>query len=140
MDARIKVLSAFMIGALGLLLLNLLIVGLLSGSFSFAVTQFLKLKFFLIPIIIGFGVQAALVQLLKARAVNRSRAIVGGSGAYNTTSMAACCAHHVTDTLPFLAAGGVASFFSTYQNYFLIAAIIINWTGVVYLFNKLKRI
>src|SRR5215216_1747831 len=68
-----------------------------------ALSIFLPNRWYVIPIWITFGVQAALYSILRFRlflsmtATEHSGALMGTSGGTSVTAMVACCIHHVTD-------------------------------------------
>ena len=62
-----------------------------------------------------------------------------GSGGAGVGSMAACCAHHVTDVLPLVGLAGAGLFLSTYQGLFLLLGVLSNAVGAVYLLSVLSR-
>src|SRR3972149_10680171 len=136
MSSKLKSFAIFITAFLGLLLLNITIVAILSKSLDFALEQFSSLKIFLIPIALGFGLQAVLYSLIKAR----TTLMMVGTGSINAGAMVACCAHHIADLFPFLAVGGLSSFLVSSQKYLLVGALIINWLIVIYFFKKLKGI
>ena len=124
---------------LGLIVFNFLLITLFSGSASYALEQMLKLKFFILPLALGFSLQVLLV--LKIRdAMKNSMLVVSATGAVSTGTMIACCAHHVTEVLPFLALGGSSVFLINYQKELLFVSIVINWLGALYMFKKLRRL
>ena len=67
MNLKLKSFAIFLSAFLGLLLVNIAIVAILSRSLDFALEQFLSLKLFLIPIALGFGLQALLYSLIKEK-------------------------------------------------------------------------
>ena len=103
-------------GLAGILLLSGLYFGLVSWveSPQHAVQLFWDERWIIIPIILGFGVQAALYTILKKRlfiplastgssgTMAPATGMMGAGGTTSTVAMVACCAHHVTDVLPIL--------------------------------------
>ena len=136
MSSKAKPLVVFITAFLGLLLLNIAIVAILSKSISFATEQFLSLKIFLVPIAVGFGLQAALYSLIKAK----NALLMVGSGSINTGAMVACCAHHIADLIPLMAIVGISAFLVYIQKYLLIGALVLNWLIVIYLYKKFKEV
>lgn len=125
------------ISFIGLIFLNFLLISVISRSPSFAFEQLLKLRFYILPLALGFGVQAALFFKIR-RLFRKSSLVVSGTGAASTGSMLACCAHHLTEALPLLAIGGVSSFFTNFQKEFLLMSILINWLGALHLYKKFR--
>ena len=123
----------------GLVFLNFLLISFFSKSTSFALNQLLNLKFYIIPLALGFSFQVLL--FLKIReSIKSSSLLVSGTGAMSTGSMLACCAHHITEVLPFLAFGGLSIFLSNYQKELLMLSILINWLSALYMYRKLKTL
>ena len=131
---KFKYVLLFTLSTFGLLSINFLTVGVLSKSFDFALEQFLDLGFLLIPLSLTFGAQVVLYSLIKGKSVM----LVAGSGSVNTGTMVACCAHHLSNLLPFIAFGGFASVLASSQKYLLVGALVLNVILVLYLFSKLK--
>src|SRR3989338_7220985 len=122
---------------LGLILFNFLFISFLSKSTNFALEQLLNLKLYIIPLALGFSFQVLLFLNIREK-VKGSSGLVFGSGTMSTGSMIACCAHHITEILPFLALGGISIFFTNYQKELLILSILINWFGVLYMYRRLR--
>ena len=86
-------------------------------------------RWIVIPIILGFGVQAALYSILKLRlfvpvsAPGPSGHMMGASGTTSALAMVACCAHHVTDVLPILGLTAAATFLARYQLAFMVVGL-----------------
>ena len=97
----------------------------LAESPSHALEQFWQDRWYVIPIILGFGVQAALYTILKLRlfvpisSTGPSGAMLGAGGSTSTLAMVACCAHHVTDVLPILGLTAAATFLAQYRLVFM---------------------
>ncbi len=128
-------LGAGVVGSLGLTLVYLGIVAL-AESPKHAVEQFWQDRWIVIPIIIGFGIQAGLYVILKKRLfipvveTGSSGKLMGAGGATSTVAMVACCAHHVTDALPFLGLAAASTFLAQYRTVFMIAGLGINLLGI----------
>lgn len=103
---------------MGALMLTGLYFGIVSWAESpeHALDLFWEDRRIVFPIIVGFGVQAALYTILKKRLFlpvahpGPSGALTGAGGATSTLAMIACCAHHVTDVLPVLGLTAAAAF------------------------------
>ena len=122
----------------GLIVLNFLLISYFSKSTSFAFKQLFDLKFYIVPLALGFGFQVAIFMNFR-NSIKQSGAVVGSTGAVSTGTMIACCAHHITELLPFLALGGLSIFFTNYQKELLIFSILINWLGVLYFFSQGRK-
>jgi hypothetical protein len=106
------------VGLLASIFLTTVYFGIVSWaeSVSHAVDFFWQDRWIVLPIIIGFGVQAALYTILKwrlympvsvsnsigSKQIPATGASMGVSGTTSTVAMVACCVHHVTDVLPIL--------------------------------------
>jgi hypothetical protein len=110
-------------GLLGSAFLTGLYLGIVSWaqSLDHAVDLFWQERTFTIPLILGFGIQAAIYTVLKKRLfvpvahTGPSGALTGMSGASSTLAMVACCAHHAVDVLPILGLSAAAAFLAEYQ-------------------------
>jgi len=115
---------AFIVGAGFLTLLYFGIVSL-AESPQHALELFWEDRWFVFPIIIGFGIQSALYIILKKQLfipvaqTGPSGAMTGASGGVSTAAMAACCAHHVADVLPILGLTAAAAFLAEYRIAFM---------------------
>lgn len=118
-------------GLAGAGLLTLLYFGIVSWAESpqHAVELFWEDRWIVIPIILGFGVQAALYVILKKRLfvpvthTGASGALTGAGGGMSTVAMVACCAHHVTDVLPILGLTAAATFLADYRIAFMLVGL-----------------
>ena len=136
--------AAFVLG-------STLIVGIYFGILTWAqgwdaaVSIFLSNRWYVIPIWITFGVQAALYSILRFRLLipttesDHSGALMGTSGGTSITAMVACCIHHVTDVLPVLGLGAAATFLTRYQRPFMLLGLGMNVLGIVLMLTVLYR-
>ena len=53
--------------------------------------------------------------------------------------MVACCAHHLTDLLPFLGLAGLAIFLADYQLLFIIVGVLSNIVGITIMLENIQR-
>lgn len=106
---------------------------------------FLPNRFYVIPIWLTFGIQAALFSILRFRlfvpaaAAAGSGAVIGTSGGTSVTSMVACCLHHVTEVLPVLGLSAAATFLTRYQRPFMLVGLGMNILGIVFMLTVLYR-
>ncbi|MCA9872871.1 MAG: hypothetical protein KC441_04435 [Anaerolineales bacterium] len=125
-------------GVAGAGLLTLLYFGIVSWAESpqHAVELFWEDRWIVVPIILGFGVQAALYIILKKRlfvpvsATGPSGALTGAGGGMSTAAMVACCAHHVTDVLPILGLTAAAAFLAEYRIAFMLVGLGTTLVGI----------
>lgn len=120
------------------LLMFYFIVASLFGGLSFAIGNFVKLWYWMIPLVAGFGIQMGgffyFKQIMRASVAGNAIASTGIS----TTSMVACCVHHIADIAPFLGITTLGLFLGKYQPAFLILGIVSNALGIVYMFGMLS--
>ena len=128
-------------GAGSALIAVYLIVLALTNSLEHATTELLRLKYWMTALVLGFGLQVGL--FAYARAAAHGHAIhargVAAAGSTSTAAMIACCAHHLTDVLPFIGLTGAALFLSAYQTLFLLLGVLSNAVGVVYVLGIVRR-
>ena len=110
-----------------------------------AVDIFLPNRWYVIPIWISFGVQAALYSILRFRlfipmtSATHTGAVMGTSGGTSVTAMVACCLHHVTDVLPILGLSAAATFLTRYQRPFMLVGLGMNLIGIIVMLVILYR-
>lgn len=95
--------------------------------------------YFVLPLMIGFGVQAGLFRAIRDRSTRGSPALVA-SGGVSTTSMAACCVHNLVPLVPVLGVTGIAAFFSEYQSHMFLASTLFMAVGVIYMLRTYRKI
>lgn len=113
----------------------------LANSLEHALTEFLRLWYWMTPIILGFAAQIGLFAYARGASgahAGHGRGVAASGGA-STVSMVACCAHHLTDVLPLVGLAGAAFFLSAYQSLFLLLGVLSNLVGLVYLLGILRR-
>jgi hypothetical protein len=92
------------VGGAGLLSLLYFVIVSLAESSPHAVERFWADSWIVIPIILGFGAQAALYVILKKRlfvpvaSTGASDALTGAGGDMSAIARVACCAHHPVPT------------------------------------------
>ena len=132
---------------LGSTLIAAIYFGILTWAqgWSAASSIFLSNRWYVIPIWITFGIQAALYSVLRFRlfiptaASGHSGAMMGTSGGASITAMVACCIHHVTDVLPVLGLSAAATFLTRYQRPFMLIGLAMNLLGIVVMLVVLYR-
>ena len=119
-------------------------IGILTWAqgWDYASSQFVRDRWYVIPIIIGFGVQAALYTVLRFRlfipisstghagSMTPFTGVMGASGGTSAIAMVACCIHHVTDVLPILGLSAAASFLTRFQRPFMLIGLAMNLIGI----------
>jgi len=137
-------LTAFL---LGFSLMTGLYFGILTWvqGWEYASKQFLLNRWYVMPIWIGFGIQAALYAILRFRlfipttTTGHTGAMMGTSGGTSVTAMVACCLHHVTDVLPILGLSAAATFLTRYQRSFMLVGLSMEIIGVIVMLIVLYR-
>jgi hypothetical protein len=137
-------LSAFLLG-------SSLIAGIYFGiltwaqGWDYATSQFVLNRWYVVPIWVAFGIQAALYTILRFRlfvpttSSAHTGALMGTSGGTSVTAMVACCLHHVTDVLPILGLSAAATFLTRYQRPFMLVSLGTEIFGIVVMLVVLYR-
>ena len=89
------------LAASSLLLAFYFVVASLLGGVSFALDNFVKLWYWMIPLVVGFGVQIGMFFYVKSEMHKKATGTAAASTGASATSMVACCAHHIADIAPF---------------------------------------
>jgi len=128
-------LAAFLLGSA---FISIFYLGILTWAqgWDYASSQFMRDRLYVIPIILGFGVQAALYSILRfhlfipVTSTGHAGSMIGASGGTSATAMVACCIHHVTDVLPILGLSAAASFLTRYQRPLMLVGLVMNLIGI----------
>jgi hypothetical protein len=114
-------------------------------GWDYALKQFSLNRWYVVPIWIAFGIQAALYAILRFRlfiptsSTGHTGALMGTSGGTSVTAMVACCLHHVTDVLPILGVSAAATFLTRYQRPFMLFGLGTEIVGIVIMLIILYR-
>lgn len=127
------------IASVGLFMLYGVTMTLLSG-WPATVEQFQALWWLMLPLSIGFGIQVSLYTKLKSAIRSKTKQALATSGVASSASMLACCAHHLTDVLPFLGFSAVSIFLTKYQIPILLVSIGINIYGIGLMKKHLRMV
>jgi len=124
-----------LLGAAGLLGFYLVVVWLGSKSWSHAVDLLLTDRYYVAAVAAGFGIQIGLYayvrRLLRGdHGLKSSTAVAAAGTGTSTTSMIACCLHHVADVLPVVGLSGAAVFLSNYKIPLIVVGLITNAIGI----------
>ncbi len=124
-----------LIGLFGsaLLLAFYFIIASLLGGVSFALDNFVKLRYWMIPLVVGFGVQIGMFFYVRQEMHKKATGTAAASTGASATSMVACCAHHIADIAPFLGISTLGLFLTKYQSTFLLIGILSNVLGITYM-------
>jgi len=130
-------------GLLGSIVLSALYFGLMTwlSGFKIAWEQFMQLWPWMSILITGFGMQVGLFTYLhqQKKLTADEKASMAASGGVSTTSMLACCAHHLTDIAPLLGISALTFFLAKYQVTFLVFGIFSNIFGIVFMLKSMSR-
>lgn len=114
-------------------------------GWAYASSQFVLNRWYVIPIWVAFGIQAALYAILRFRlfipttTAGPTGAVMGTSGGTSVTAMVACCLHHVTDVLPILGVSAAATFLTRYQRPFMLIGLGTEIIGIALMLFVLYR-
>jgi len=114
-------------------------------GWDYASRQFLLNRWYILPIYVSFGIQAALYSILRFRlfvpttTMGHTGVLMGTSGGTSVTAMVACCLHHVTDVLPILGLSAAAAFLTRYQRPFMLVGLGLNIIGILVMLVVLYR-
>ena len=115
----------------------------IANSFDHAFEQFLEMWYWIMLLVVGFGVQVGLYFHIREgfRALNTDGATtaVAAAGGVSTTSMIACCAHHLTDVLPIIGLSAAAAFLAEYQLLFIIIGVFSNLVGITMMLGIIQQ-
>lgn len=126
-------------GMLAMLALYFIAVSLISDM-AFAVGQFKKFWYYIIPLTLGFGVQLALYMYLRqaVRQTDGSGKVLAVSGGTSGAAMITCCAHYLANVAPLVATAGVVTFLTQYQVQFFWVGLIFNIASTAYVWRKIR--
>jgi hypothetical protein len=114
----------------------------LAQDWTHALGQTAELWYWVLALAGGFGIQAGLFSFIRQGIHERQAATTGSvaaSGGVSAGSMAACCAHHLSDILPLLGLSGVAIFLVRYQLFFIVAGVLSNIVGITIMLETIQR-
>ncbi len=130
------------IGAATLLIMVYLGLITLAQDFTHALKQTAELWYWVLALAGGFGIQAGLFSFIRHGMSERRAATTGSvaaSGSVSAGSMAACCAHHLSDVLPLFGLSGIAIFLVDYQLFFIILGVLSNIVGITIMLETIQR-
>jgi hypothetical protein len=114
-------------------------------GWSYASSQFMRDRAYILLIIVSFGIQSALYSILRFQlfmpltSTHHTEPMLGASGGTSVTAMVACCIHHVADVLPILGLSAAASFLTRYQRPLMLVSLSMNILGIITMFFILYR-
>ena len=137
-------LAAFLLGASFIAVIYFGILTWAQG-WEYAANQFQLNRWYVVPIWVAFGIQAALYSILRFRlfipttTIGRTGAMIGTSGGTSVTAMVACCLHHIADVLPILGLSAAATFLTRYQRPFMLVGLGTEIIGIIAMLAVLYR-
>jgi Cu+-exporting ATPase len=113
------------------------VVSLISGM-DFALEQFAKFWYFIVPLSLGFGIQVGLYTYLKNLVGQHgvSGKVVAVSGTTSTAAMVSCCAHYLANILPILGVTGFLAVVGEYQVELFWVGLAFSAAGIMYISSK----
>jgi hypothetical protein len=114
-------------------------------GWEYAAFQFARDRAYVVPIILAFGVQAALYSVIRFRLygpvqnAGMGGVMMGSSGGTSATAMVACCLHHATNVLPILGISAATAFLARYQRPFMQVSLAMNLLGILIMLISLQR-
>ena len=112
------------------------------SGWVFAQSQFADFWYFIVSLVVGFGIQIALYQYIK-NLVHSGKGmgkVIGVSGTTSTAAMISCCAHYLVNLVPILGVTGLATFAAQYQVKLFWVGILFNIAGIVYMVNRIIKL
>ena len=146
MENETKNYSPIVWGVAGGLLIGLLfylLQALGMQSWQGPLYQFRYRWYFILPLILGFAVQAGLFRAIHLKTRHGGGGVLTASGGVSTTAMIGCCLHNLVFLLPILGLSGAVVFFGAYQSYIFLTSIAFVLGGVIYMgwkYQKIKRL
>lgn len=140
-SVALKPVTAGILGAIGLFAVYYLVLFLVTKDPDHPINQMRLYQPWMSLLILGFGLQVGLLYLLRSgvqlrlsRDENReAKAVTSAGAAFSGASMAACCAHHLTEIIPILGISGTALLLTEYQKELLILGVAVNGLGIIFM-------
>src|SRR3989344_3616652 len=131
-----------LLSAAALLAVYFVVVGWISNA-DFAVSQFRQYWYFIVSLVLGFGIQISLYsylkQSLKSKSMSSSGKTVAVTGTTSTLSMVSCCAHYLVNIIPILGVTGIVSIVAQYQTELFGAGLLLNLLGILYIASQIIK-
>ena len=132
-------------GLLGSLLLTAVYLGIvtLAESPEHALQLFWQDRIYVVPILLGFGIQSGLFARLRLGPrvhMAAAGASTAAGGGMSTAAMVACCLHHAADVLPVLGLSAAAAFLAQWKAPFMIVGLLTNVAGILGMLRALRRV
>ncbi|MEK6895252.1 MAG: hypothetical protein AABX48_01920 [Nanoarchaeota archaeon] len=139
MEVNVKSLFYGMLGGIGILAFYISVLTIFQ-SYGFALYEFKRLWFWLVPLAVGFGTQIGLYTSIKYDATIKAGAAT--SGTISGGSMVACCSHYLLNIIPIIGITGLSvftSFLMTYQKAFFSIGIASSIMGIAFMLNHKRK-
>lgn len=113
----------------------------LVSGWNFAQSQFVTYWYFIVSLVIGFGIQISLYQYIKSlvHSGQGMGKVVSMSGTTSTVAMISCCAHYLVNLLPILGTVGIVTFVAQYQVELFWVGLASNIFGIGYMTNRIIK-
>jgi P-type Cu+ transporter len=111
------------------------------SDWSFAHGQFLKFRYFIVSLALGFGIQIGLFVYLRGiiKGKHGGGEVLGVTGTTSTAAMISCCTHYLVNLLPILGTVGIVTFVAQYQVELFWIGLLFNLGGILYMVNRVIR-
>ncbi len=143
MMMSIKKNKHYIYGGVGSFMMLILYIGimLIFNPLYYVIDDFISKFIWFSLLIIIFGVQIGLITFV--RGINNKRKMTKGqtalSGGISTTSMLACCIHHVTEFIPLIGISAFTIFLVEFQVFFLIIGILFGMLSVINILIHIQK-
>lgn len=133
----------YIYGGIGSFMMLILYIGimLIFNPLYYVIDDFISKFIWFSLLIIIFGVQIGLITFV--RGINNKRKMTKGqtalSGGISTTSMLACCIHHVTEFIPLIGISAFTIFLVEFQVFFLIVGILFGILSIINILIHIKK-
>ncbi|MDP3956072.1 MAG: hypothetical protein Q8Q18_02420 [bacterium] len=111
------------------------------SGWSYTQSQFADFWYFIVSLVVGFGIQIGLYQYIKALAHGGQGMgkVVGVSGTTSTAAMISCCAHYLVNLVPILGVTGLVTFVAQYQVELFWVGLASNIFGIGYIVTRITK-
>ena len=127
-----------MLGGLALLVFYFIFLTL-ANSFSHAIEQFSQIWYWILILVVGFGIQVGFYSCIREAVKKNQLGGLATSGTISAGSMIVCCLHHLTDVLPIMGLAAAALFLTKYQTLFLLVGALSNLIGIIIMLEFVQK-
>src|SRR3989338_3201437 len=113
----------------------------LVSGWSFAQSQFTDFWYFIISLVVGFGIQIGLYQYIKTlvHSGQGMGKVVGVSGTTSTAAMISCCTHYLVNLVPILGVTGLVTFVAQYQVELFWVGLAFSALGIAFMVLRITK-